>query len=125
MPAKRTVVLALAALLALSAGAAAGAHGDHAHENADYAHAADDAPDDAGDDRDDSADENASEAPDPPEAASFGLCTAFGHLPSQAQDAGPFSALTAALCEDVDHPSDDRADALHEPGKPAEAGPPR
>lgn len=119
MPAKRSVALALAALLALSAGAAAGAHGDHAHENADHAQdeqandaeAADNgsAPDDAG---------------EPPEAAYFGLCTAWGHIPSQAQDAGPFSALTQALCDDVEHPSEGHAEAPHDAGKPAEAGPP-
>lgn len=121
MPAKRSVALALAALLALSAGAAAGAHGDHAHENAD--HAQDDhANDEAADAGNGSAPDDAG---DPPEAAYFGLCTAFSHIPSQAQDAGPFSALTQALCDDVEHPSDAHAQAPHEPGKPAEAGPPR
>jgi hypothetical protein len=136
MPAKRTLAVALAALLALSAGAVAGAHGDHkpdhAHEASDD-HAEEEQADqadeqEAGDDKADESDEAAENASEPPEAALFGLCKAWGHHPDDgnASSAGPFAFITAPLCEDVEHPGQAPADAGSQADerRPDDAGPP-
>lgn len=90
MPAHRSLALALAALLALSAGAAAGAHGDNAADPDDHAQA------------------------ETPDAALFGLCTAWSNAHdnpgnSSLASVPPFMALQKALCEDVEHPGDAHA----------------
>lgn len=105
MPAHRTLALALAALLALSAGAAAGAHGENAADPDDHAQA------------------------ETPDAALFGLCTAWANAHDTPGDGDlasvpPFMALEKALCEDVEHPGDANAQVPDEAADQAHDAPP-
>lgn len=52
-----------------------------------------------------------------PDQALFGICKAFGHADENATAiAKPFQWLTSGMCDDAEHPAEDR--------RPERAGPP-
>jgi hypothetical protein len=64
-----------------------------------------------------------------PDAATFGICNAFGHADDNATGAAPFAWLSPAMCEGTEHPGDaaddeeaDEAETDERGGPPAHAG---